>query len=64
MGTDSGKSKKIGTCREANAEDNLWGTLKKRISSEELRQRLDVECVMDVIRRGRYGHIMRQQDED
>ena len=43
------------------------GTLKERISSEELRQRLDVECVMDVIRRGRlrrYGHVMRKQDED
>ena len=26
------------------------GTLKERISSEELRQRLDVEGVMDVIR--------------
>lgn len=37
-------------------------TLKERISSEELRQRMDVECVMDVIRRGRlrwYGHVMR-----
>ena len=43
------------------------GTLKERISSEELRQRLDVEGVMDVIRRGRlrwYGHVMRKQDED
>ena len=42
-------------------------TLKERISSEELRQRLDVECVMDVVRRGRlrwYGHVMRKQDED
>ena len=42
-------------------------TLKERISSEELRQRLDVECVMDVIRRGRlrwYGHVMRKHDED
>ena len=43
------------------------GTLKQRISSKELRQTLDVEGVMDVIRRGRlrwYGHVMRKQDED
>ena len=43
------------------------GTLKERISSEELRQRLDLEGVKDVIRRGRlrwYGHVMRKQDED
>ena len=41
--------------------------MKERISSEELRQRLDMECAMDVIRRGRlrwYGHVMRKQDED
>ena len=41
--------------------------MKERISSEELRQRLDVEGIMDVIRRGRlrrYGHVMRKQDED
>ena len=55
---------------QANAKENMWGyieRLKERIRSEELRQRLDVECVMDVIRRGRlrwYGHVMRKQDED
>jgi hypothetical protein len=67
LGTESGKSKKIGSCREANTKENLWGTLKERISREDLRQRLGVECVMDVIRRGRlrrYGHVMRKQDED
>jgi hypothetical protein len=66
MGTDSGKSKKIGKCREANANKNL-SLQKDRITSKELRQRLHVECVMDVIRRGRlrwYGHVMRKQDED
>ena len=42
-------------------------TFKERISSEELRQRLELEGIMDVIRRGRlrwYGHVMRKQDED
>ena len=41
--------------------------MKERISSEELRQRLELEGIMDVIRRGRlrwYGHVMRKQDED
>ena len=41
--------------------------MKERISSEELRQRLDMEVVMEVFRRGRlrwYGHVMRKQDED
>jgi hypothetical protein len=43
------------------------GTLKDRINSKGLIQRLDVECVTDVIRRGRlrwYGHVMRKQNED
>jgi hypothetical protein len=42
-------------------------TLRNRISSEELYQRLDLECVADVVRRGRlrwFGHLERKGEDE
>src|SRR5206468_10546854 len=42
-------------------------TLKSKISSEELRERLGIESIQDVVRQGRlrwYGHVERKSDED
>ena len=40
-------------------------TLKNRITSEELRNRLSIEAVTEIVRRGRlmwFGHMERQAD--
>ena len=42
-------------------------TLKNKISSEELRERLGIKSIQDVVRQGRprwYGHVERKSDED
>src|SRR5206468_2709863 len=42
-------------------------TFKSKISSEELRKRLGIESIQDVVKQGRlrwYGHVERKSDED
>ena len=42
-------------------------SLKDRYHSEELRNRLEIECVVDVVRRGRlrwFGHVERKGVKD
>ena len=42
-------------------------TLKNRITSEELRNRLSIEAVTEIVRRGRlrwFGHVERKADDD
>ena len=42
-------------------------TLKNRITSEELRSRLSIEAVTEIVRRGRLrwcGHVERKVDDD
>ena len=42
-------------------------TLKNRITCEELRNRLSIEAVTEIVRRGRlrwFGHVERKADDD
>ena len=57
-----------GDLKGRREEDGLCGvTLKDRCKSEELRKRLDIEDVADVIRKSRlrwYGHFERKDEGD
>ena len=45
----------------------MWCHPKNRITSEELRKRLSIEAVTEIVRRGRlrwFGHVERKADND
>jgi hypothetical protein len=67
MGYEGERYEEFGNSREHNDEMDVWCDTENRRRSVELRERLGIECVAEVVRHGRlgwFGHVDRKNKSD